>query len=231
MAPKNKKVNGDEGSSPQNLELPKEITIRWLFEHVPLSLWFTFAGILISLVLSAFALGIYTAQFPGIINYLRLLPGCKEKLIVTAADGDGKNDKTVFNSYYLAMDGKEEYLSSKGSLEVKEATDKLLIGATTVYDVMVNGKIDETTTWNVAAYKTDNGLYLSYNTGVAVLKHTNDDYVGYWIGEDASTRAFMICPYVLSKYKISGEDAKARWSVFGNKCLQWPLLRKQNDGT
>lgn len=137
----------------------------------------------------------------------------------------GDKNKVVLNSYFSDLDGKKEYVSSNGVVEFKTAKDNSLRGATTVNDLMVNGKLDKFV-WKVAGYKRDNYLYLSYGAGVAVLKYHNDDYVGYWIGEN-SEGALMKCPYVLSKDRLTDKQAKKRWSVFEQNCYQWNIIENK----
>jgi len=73
---------GQKANSSLNLEkklkFTEKVTLSWLWQNVPASIWLKFIGVLVFV----FILGLYTSGIPNIKNLLRHVPGLKIDLVV-----------------------------------------------------------------------------------------------------------------------------------------------------
>lgn len=107
----------------KNLGYEEKVTFKWLWEHVPASMWFKFGSILVLV----FTIGLYSSGIPFIKNILRQVPGYKVNLVLS--QNTQKNIESQVKSLIDGHNQRLEKLQEQLLGEEKLAGDHNLIAS------------------------------------------------------------------------------------------------------
>lgn len=135
-------------------------------------------------------------------------------------------DKKTYNVYFRTYEGKHR--KSEDGFAIIQRKGKKVNIFETAEDLEYPGvKGKKHGEWSLTGYEfKDDTLFLSYESGIAILFKEYDCYIGYWIGKNMNGKLIK-CPYVFSKDSMDWATAVKKWPILNEKCCEFNIFSSE----